>query len=68
MLWALILTTVMHSPYFRQSSSVSTAMMYGFNSEEACKNAGRKAPRPSGGGQEYKVEVVWSCVPMGDAK
>lgn len=68
MLWALILTTVMHTPYYRQSSAVTTAMMYGFNSEEACKNAGKSATIPSGGKEGYKVEVVYSCVPMGEIK
>lgn len=68
MMWTLILTTVLHSPYYRQSSAISTTNVPYFLSEEACKAAGYTAPKPSDGQQEYKVEVIWACVPMGEDK
>jgi len=66
MMWTLILTTVLHSPYYRQSSAIETEMLPGFSSELACKNAGYASPTPSGGTEKYVVEKKWACVPMGE--
>lgn len=66
MMWTLILTTVLHSPYYRQSSTMTTVVIPGFASETLCSAAGYNAPKPSGGKEEYIVEKKWSCVPMGD--
>lgn len=68
MLYTLMVTLVLHSSYYRQSSSVTTTSVPFFNSLEACEEAGRNYPMPSSGKEKFVPQKVWHCAPMGVQK
>jgi hypothetical protein len=65
MLYTLIITVIMTSGY-QKAPSVSHAVVPGFTTEKACKNAGEVArkgmPRSTNAYQSY-VSTIYQCAP-----